>query len=120
MIRRPPRSTLFPYTTLFRSPLLALQVQEIAQIVQGPSTLRLGYRQHRPAPYELHGLRHLFGAYDLPPFSGDPYRPPLFVAEVYEDFILFLVQAQLPGNAQVHFGACAFVEGEALDLRDGI
>src|SRR2546427_6982226 len=25
MIRRPPRSTLFPYTTLFRSPLLVLQ-----------------------------------------------------------------------------------------------
>jgi len=24
MIRRPPRSTLFPYTTLFRSPLYAL------------------------------------------------------------------------------------------------
>src|SRR2546427_9436610 len=24
MIRRPPRSTLFPYTTLFRSPFLAL------------------------------------------------------------------------------------------------
>src|SRR2546422_5566906 len=24
MIRRPPRSTLFPYTTLFRSPLLGL------------------------------------------------------------------------------------------------
>src|SRR5438874_461387 len=26
MIRRPPRSTLFPYTTLFRSPQRALQV----------------------------------------------------------------------------------------------
>src|SRR2546422_3864771 len=26
MIRRPPRSTLFPYTTLFRSPALAPQV----------------------------------------------------------------------------------------------
>src|SRR5258708_21431362 len=25
MIRRPPRSTLFPYTTLFRSPLLHLE-----------------------------------------------------------------------------------------------
>src|SRR3712207_8905799 len=25
MIRRPPRSTLFPYTTLFRSPLLDIQ-----------------------------------------------------------------------------------------------
>src|SRR5574340_1520629 len=28
MIRRPPRSTLFPYTTLFRSGLLALQSLE--------------------------------------------------------------------------------------------
>src|SRR5438132_4730369 len=26
MIRRPPRSTLFPYTTLFRSPLNSLQI----------------------------------------------------------------------------------------------
>src|SRR5258706_2634085 len=25
MIRRPPRSTLFPYTTLFRSPMLEIQ-----------------------------------------------------------------------------------------------
>src|SRR3712207_7573712 len=28
MIRRPPRSTLFPYTTLFRSPLLDLEAQQ--------------------------------------------------------------------------------------------
>src|SRR3712207_7976939 len=28
MIRRPPRSTLFPYTTLFRSPLGPLEVVE--------------------------------------------------------------------------------------------
>src|SRR5260370_23937125 len=27
MIRRPPRSTLFPYTTLFRSPLAAMRRQ---------------------------------------------------------------------------------------------
>src|SRR2546422_6712050 len=30
MIRRPPRSTLFPYTTLFRSPWLARQLSERA------------------------------------------------------------------------------------------
>src|SRR5256885_3911885 len=30
MIRRPPRSTLFPYTTLFRSPLIAQAQLEIA------------------------------------------------------------------------------------------
>src|SRR2546430_7401581 len=29
MIRRPPRSTLFPYTTLFRSTLLALRGQGV-------------------------------------------------------------------------------------------
>src|SRR3712207_7820119 len=29
MIRRPPRSTLFPYTTLFRSPLLRRQQQHL-------------------------------------------------------------------------------------------
>src|SRR2546422_5542692 len=32
MIRRPPRSTLFPYTTLFRSPLHPMQAAERACI----------------------------------------------------------------------------------------
>src|SRR5438132_9929609 len=32
MIRRPPRSTLFPYTTLFRSPLLEAQ-PELGQLL---------------------------------------------------------------------------------------
>ena len=30
MIRRPPRSTLFPYTTLFRSGIIAAEVSEIS------------------------------------------------------------------------------------------
>src|SRR3712207_7470829 len=45
MIRRPPRSTLFPYTTLFRSPL--------AQVDRGeagahPSGLDMREVEHRP------------------------------------------------------------------------
>src|SRR5258708_26509664 len=31
MIRRPPRSTLFPYTTLFRSPVLLRQLKDTLQ-----------------------------------------------------------------------------------------
>src|SRR2546426_4856646 len=31
MIRRPPRSTLFPYTTLFRSPLAVVESNRLAQ-----------------------------------------------------------------------------------------
>src|SRR2546425_10769273 len=38
MIRRPPRSTLFPYTTLFRSPSPAL-----LDILLEPKTIQRGY-----------------------------------------------------------------------------
>src|SRR2546422_7262205 len=41
MIRRPPRSTLFPYTTLFRSPRLALG----AYCSLLPAPCRLGERR---------------------------------------------------------------------------
>src|SRR6266498_940584 len=36
MIRRPPRSTLFPYTTLFRSPLPARRLQELLDVLHVP------------------------------------------------------------------------------------
>src|SRR5260370_28878774 len=39
MIRRPPRSTLFPYTTLFRSRCLARDQQVIVTANSGPALL---------------------------------------------------------------------------------
>src|SRR3712207_8778392 len=50
MIRRPPRSTLFPYTTLFRSSLLCSRQ---ARAVDRRSGLRL-----RPARRRASGGRH--------------------------------------------------------------
>src|SRR5256712_8396325 len=44
MIRRPPRSTLFPYTTLFRSPLVGM--------TRVWARLFLGHDITRPAPVE--------------------------------------------------------------------
>src|SRR3712207_6946941 len=43
MIRRPPRSTLFPYTTLFRSPVLHLVVhlEGLREVLHG------GHHEHR-------------------------------------------------------------------------
>src|SRR2546430_17321666 len=35
MIRRPPRSTLFPYTTLFRSALRSQSLQHVRRVDQG-------------------------------------------------------------------------------------
>src|SRR5690349_24926883 len=43
MIRRPPRSTLFPYTTLFRSKNLLFFPDQIAQL-----------RRHSVLPFQVH------------------------------------------------------------------
>src|SRR3712207_8179881 len=52
MIRRPPRSTLFPYTTLFRSVLrFALQIPENGRACLWPKALALYFYQLlRPLP----------------------------------------------------------------------
>src|SRR2546426_5592216 len=52
MIRRPPRSTLFPYTTLFRSEDLSAA----ARAVRCPAVLVVG-DQDRETPAELSGDR---------------------------------------------------------------
>src|SRR5258708_9977714 len=52
MIRRPPRSTLFPYTTLFRS-LLAREDRAIeVQRAAAPARARVGDRQRVSSAHE--------------------------------------------------------------------
>src|SRR5256886_15726757 len=70
MIRRPPRSTLFPYTTLFRSPhpqhLLdraAVAARDLAILAEAALTLRRLLLQvvapHRRPAQDLAAARHL-------------------------------------------------------------
>src|SRR3712207_7190787 len=47
MRRRPPRSTLFPYTTLFRSAWHRRTLREAHLVFAGGRTLHLGVRRHR-------------------------------------------------------------------------
>src|SRR5256885_7189508 len=54
MIRRPPRSTLFPYTTLFRSPLVLGQLKEIEAL--GVETDDALHYQPCPSPVWDTGL----------------------------------------------------------------
>src|SRR2546430_6790747 len=60
MIRRPPRSTLFPYTTLFRSDdLLQLLVDRLAlrkQVIQGGLAEHAAQRA-RPGPLDRKSTR---------------------------------------------------------------
>src|SRR5256885_5174040 len=58
MIRRPPRSTLFPYTTLFRSLQPALDGQR-APVGRGP-----GIAEVEAAHVLVAGRRHAVGAAD--------------------------------------------------------
>src|SRR3712207_6850337 len=44
MIRRPPRSTLFPYTTLFRSPIARQRSGALPRRVRGRLASRVGRR----------------------------------------------------------------------------
>src|SRR3712207_7232999 len=57
MIRRPPRSTLFPYTTLFRSVLLHVLAQRDGELVERPDERAdagraRGALRHRPLVLE--------------------------------------------------------------------
>src|SRR5260370_19140540 len=74
MIRRPPRSTLFPYTTLFRSLRPAVQPHPRPPRGQGPGAHREGRPQGRPqAPppriLQGHAAPH-------PPCPSAPQPPP--------------------------------------------
>src|SRR5258708_38669662 len=70
MIRRPPRSTLFPYTTLFRSSTLAAKALEDSRIGISPLEKPTRYvRFDRPGP----DGRHLF--YRGPELAHPQYEP---------------------------------------------
>src|SRR3712207_7885521 len=50
MIRRPPRSTLFPYTTLFRSPALEDRPLSVIRVVRGqPPFMQKNLPRYAPA-----------------------------------------------------------------------
>src|SRR5258708_23577041 len=81
MIRRPPRSTLFPYTTLFRSPVLPWRPgDEGRATARLPTEASLGAiavrtipalrKAPRAVPHECVGQR--FGAFYQPPHCDLP------------------------------------------------
>src|SRR3712207_9241166 len=73
MIRRPPRSTLFPYTTLFRSHVAA-QVGQLGNLVGGDEAAAEAHRRHYaellavmdvPAELYLDMVRRVFQTHEL-------------------------------------------------------
>src|SRR3712207_7040613 len=63
MIRRPPRSTLFPYTTLFRSDRAFVACEQHVAGVAGRTGLDTGADVRRRGPQERHCLPLHVGAH---------------------------------------------------------
>src|SRR3712207_7816187 len=61
MIRRPPRSTLFPYTTLFRSEADKARFAGKSPSVSAPELSRRASRSEREAKHALAELQHATG-----------------------------------------------------------
>src|SRR5438045_4335174 len=59
MIRRPPRSTLFPYTTLFRSVLRRSHRGECHRLLRRLCQRRRAHHRSEEHTSELQSLRHL-------------------------------------------------------------
>src|SRR2546422_4920714 len=77
MIRRPPRSTLFPYTTLFRSPVLGPHLVRVHRFVARrlPAPLNVGGVAAAALTRERHALqRHALRRRQHPPTPA-PRRP---------------------------------------------
>src|SRR3712207_8987170 len=75
MIRRPPRSTLFPYTTLFRSSLAEILLITVSPILELP-----------PPPLHL---------------VGDPSRELLVAPSLSSSGLYDMVVMQIPGCISV-------------------
>src|SRR2546422_100741 len=98
MIRRPPRSTLFPYTTLFRSDCVAINSalhRDVMAGVRRSLVLRIEdihllvprFVERVLRAHIFHALRHAIGTLGLLSISaahrvGDPARPRPFLALV--------------------------------------
>src|SRR5258708_39694609 len=76
MIRRPPRSTLFPYTTLFRSGLLWLCTSEGLVRFDGSEFRTFGREHGLPSSVILNFLVSLKGGYWLMTDAGICRLPP--------------------------------------------
>src|SRR5256885_8939204 len=96
MIRRPPRSTLFPYTTLFRSLLLALRGARLASQLAGRPRADGAHAVFRPPGHRLHGSRRARAARELPPLVAVRARQPRANRRVRRDGLRLAVDQRAP------------------------
>src|SRR2546429_7098195 len=96
MIRRPPRSTLFPYTTLFRSPLFRREAALPAQVQP---------EQHQC--HELRGERFRGGDADFGPGVQDRKSTRLNSSHGYISYAVFCLKKKKQAKNTTHLSIAA-------------
>src|SRR5256886_15310941 len=93
MIRRPPRSTLFPYTTLFRSYIISADGGEAQQITKtesdvnafdwAPDSRRIAFSMSDPEPKTLKDRKEKYGEYSV--VHSDYQMAHLWIIDLPDD-----------------------------------
>src|SRR5256885_10098293 len=81
MIRRPPRSTLFPYTTLFRSPGIAVGAMTVLKDNPRLTARRPGEAEWCPWRFVFDGLLRTVVDKSLPNVFTDEFRDRTIVVD---------------------------------------
>src|SRR5256884_6713932 len=96
MIRRPPRSTLFPYTTLFRSSVAELTYLGRLRALRGDSLEDARSRALESADFALALGRHLRGGGGNRPSEGDRKSTRLNSSHGYISYAVFCLKKKKP------------------------
>src|SRR5438034_3586073 len=97
MVRRPPSSTLFPYTTLFRSPAVHYQVQ-----VRGGPIVTVHQNLEQDVPLHLSGSAvHLgWSGANCMPLSGDRKSTRLNSSHTVISYAVFCLKKKKTNKRQ--------------------
>src|SRR3989449_7800148 len=85
MIRRPPRSTLFPYTTLFRSPAAPIGIGlDALEVLLFPGDVEHFVAVPAAQRRQAFGERHALAAIGAHPVLGHPGKPGRVLGTWYD------------------------------------
>src|SRR3989441_11422653 len=104
MIRRPPRSTLFPYTTLFRSLFLNARGTPLSRVGAWTIIKRAARQAGLTKHVTPHTLRHTFathlleGGSDLRAVQEMPWHAVLATTQLYTHEALDYLRTLTKGN----------------------
>src|SRR3990167_6766892 len=106
MIRRPPRSTLFPYTTLFRSTLCERPSRKERSSIQAPASAAITTRSEKHTSelqYQSNIVYRLLLQKQF--FFNDTATTEIYTLSLHDALPIYTVRAAFPEGKELYPGA---------------